>query len=166
MWQFSKNHNSKPAKLLQWQLLTFWNQPKLISRKIRVAGELLNTLGTMEFLQSKSPIRLPWSVQIKFWTNFGQFWKYNLAKLTQIYNRIALFQSRKTWSHTRFGIFVQSRIWCWAPYKWRKISLTPRRKIRSLRFSELPITRRLTSALENAKRTNPLRLRQKRKSYR
>ena len=33
-WNFFKNQNSKPPKLLKWQSLTFWNQPKLISRKI------------------------------------------------------------------------------------------------------------------------------------
>ena len=42
VWNFSKSQNSKPPKLLEWQFLTFWNQPKLISHKIRVAGRLLN----------------------------------------------------------------------------------------------------------------------------
>ena len=33
---FSKSKNSNPSKLLKRQFLNFWNQPKLISRKIRV----------------------------------------------------------------------------------------------------------------------------------
>ena len=35
VWNFSTNQNSKPSKLLNQQILTFWNPPKLISRKIR-----------------------------------------------------------------------------------------------------------------------------------
>ena len=37
---FSKNQNSTPLKLLKQQFLTSWNQLKLISRKIRVAGNV------------------------------------------------------------------------------------------------------------------------------
>ena len=37
MWNFSKNQNSKPPKLLKQQFLTFWSQPKLISLKFIVA---------------------------------------------------------------------------------------------------------------------------------
>ena len=47
--------------MLQQQLLTFWNQPNFISRKIRVAGKMLY-FHTMENPQSKTPIRLPRSV--------------------------------------------------------------------------------------------------------
>ena len=56
-----KNQNSKPSKLLKRQFLTFWNQSKLISHKIRVAGKLLN-FQTVEYPQSKFPIWLPFSV--------------------------------------------------------------------------------------------------------
>ena len=41
-WNFSKNQNSKPSKLFKGLFLTFRNQPKLILRKIRVSGKLLN----------------------------------------------------------------------------------------------------------------------------
>ena len=40
--KFPKSQNSKLPKLVKWQLLTYWNQPRLISRKIRGAGKLLN----------------------------------------------------------------------------------------------------------------------------
>ena len=33
--KFSKNQNLKLPKLFKWQFLNFWNQPKLISRKIK-----------------------------------------------------------------------------------------------------------------------------------
>ena len=39
--KFPKNWNSKTPKLLKWQFFTLWNQPNLISRKIRVAGIFL-----------------------------------------------------------------------------------------------------------------------------
>ena len=42
VWIFVKNQNSKPPKLLKLQFLTFWNLPKLISRKVIVAGKLLH----------------------------------------------------------------------------------------------------------------------------
>ena len=42
VWNFSKNQYAKPPKWLKWQFLTLWNQLKLIWRKIRVAGKLLN----------------------------------------------------------------------------------------------------------------------------
>ena len=46
-WHFqvcniSKNENLEPSKLLKRQFLTFRNQPKLISRKFRVAEKWLN----------------------------------------------------------------------------------------------------------------------------
>ena len=34
--KFFQKSNSKPPKLVKWQFLSFWNQPKLIARKIRV----------------------------------------------------------------------------------------------------------------------------------
>ena len=37
-----KNQNSKPPKWVKWQFFTFSNQPKLISRKFRVAEKWLN----------------------------------------------------------------------------------------------------------------------------
>ena len=40
--EFPKNQDSKPPKWIKWQFLTFWNQPKLISRKMTVAGKLPN----------------------------------------------------------------------------------------------------------------------------
>ena len=39
---FFKRVNEFPQKLLKWQFLTFWNQPKSISRKIRLARKLQN----------------------------------------------------------------------------------------------------------------------------
>ena len=48
VWNFSKNQNSKPPKLLKRLLLTFWNQPKLFLREIRVPGKLPN-FHTVEF---------------------------------------------------------------------------------------------------------------------
>ena len=49
----SKNQDSKPTELLKRQILTFWNQQKLISRKIRVHGKLLNfcTVTSEKILQ-------------------------------------------------------------------------------------------------------------------
>ena len=60
-WNFFKNQNSKPSKLLKQHYSTFWNQTKLISCKIRVAAKLLN-FHTVKYPQSKYPIRLPRSV--------------------------------------------------------------------------------------------------------
>ena len=40
---FPKYQNSKPSKWLKWQFLTLWNQSKLMSPKIRVAGKLPNS---------------------------------------------------------------------------------------------------------------------------
>ena len=40
--KFANNQNTTPLKRSKWQFLTFWNQQKLISRKIRVTGKLLN----------------------------------------------------------------------------------------------------------------------------
>ena len=55
---FFKNQTSKYPKLSKWQFLTFWNQLKFISRKIRVARKwLINN-----YPQSRFPIRLPRSV--------------------------------------------------------------------------------------------------------
>ena len=48
VWNFSKHQNSNPPKLLKRQFLTFRNQLKLISRKIRLAGKLLN-FHTVEY---------------------------------------------------------------------------------------------------------------------
>ena len=71
-----KNQNSNSPKWLKWQFWTFWNQPKLISCNIGVAGKLLN-FHTVEYPQSKFPIRLPISVMfvdgVRFWMQ--TFWK-------------------------------------------------------------------------------------------
>ena len=40
--RFPKIQHSELLKQPKWQSLTLWNQSKLISRKIRVAGEILN----------------------------------------------------------------------------------------------------------------------------
>ena len=61
VWNVSKNQESKLQKLLKRQFLTFWNHPKLISRKIRVAEKLLN-FHNVEYPQPKVPIRMPRSV--------------------------------------------------------------------------------------------------------
>ena len=42
VWNYYINQNSMPPKLLKQQFLTFWNEQKLISRKIRTAAQLLN----------------------------------------------------------------------------------------------------------------------------
>ena len=56
-----KNQNSKPSMLLKWYILTYRNQPKLISRKISTAEKLLN-FYTVAHPKSKIPIWLPRSV--------------------------------------------------------------------------------------------------------
>ena len=68
MWNFfpkkkKKNQVSsiKLTELLKIQFLTFWNQPKLISRKTWVPGKLLD-FHTVRNPQSKFSIRLYWSV--------------------------------------------------------------------------------------------------------
>ena len=61
LWNFSRNHKSKPSKVLKWQFLTFWNQPKLISRNTRVARKSLN-FHIVVSPQSKCSIRLSRSV--------------------------------------------------------------------------------------------------------
>ena len=50
-----------PLKLLKCQFLTFKYHPKLISRKIRGVGKLLN-FHTVEYQLLQFPIRLPSSV--------------------------------------------------------------------------------------------------------
>ena len=40
--KYSKIQNSELLKWLKWQFLTFWNQPNLISRKIRQIEKVLN----------------------------------------------------------------------------------------------------------------------------
>ena len=40
--EFLTNQDSMPSKWIKWQFFTFWNQPKLISRKITVTGKLQN----------------------------------------------------------------------------------------------------------------------------
>ena len=60
-WIFLTFSKFKATKIVKWQLLTFWNQPKWISCKIRVAGTLLKFL-TVKNPQSKFPIRLLRSV--------------------------------------------------------------------------------------------------------
>ena len=87
---FSTNQSSKPLKLLKRQFLTFWNQPKLISRKIRVAGKLLN-FHNVEYPQPKVPIRLPghvciWSFILSFISS--TLWKYYHFSVTQILREI------------------------------------------------------------------------------
>ena len=42
VWNFSKDQNTTPLKLLKRQFLTSWNQLKLISRKIRVARNVFS----------------------------------------------------------------------------------------------------------------------------
>ena len=61
-----KSQNSNSSKLVKPQFLTLWNQPKLISRKIRVAEKLPN-FHTLESPQSKFPIRLPRSVLVSIY---------------------------------------------------------------------------------------------------
>ena len=63
VWNFSKYQYSKPPKLLKWLFLTFQNQSKLISSKIRVPGKSLDSY-TVKYPQSKIPIWLPRSVEI------------------------------------------------------------------------------------------------------
>ena len=47
--------------MLKWLFFTLWHQPKLISCKIKVAGKWL-IFHTVEYQQSKFPIKLPRSV--------------------------------------------------------------------------------------------------------
>jgi len=54
---FQTKTKFKASKIVKWQFLALWNQPKLISRKIRVAGKFVN-FNTVEYIQSKFPIRL------------------------------------------------------------------------------------------------------------
>ena len=52
--------------MLKWQFLTFWNQLRMIWRKIRVEGKLIH-FNTVEYPQWKFLIRLPmWSKMLKF----------------------------------------------------------------------------------------------------
>ena len=74
---FFQKSKFKASKLLKWQCLTFWNQPKLISHKIRVAGKWLNFL-TVEYPKSKFPIRLPRSVLI------NDIWQFRILIVIQI----------------------------------------------------------------------------------
>ena len=54
IWNFHKNQYSKPPKLFKWQFLTFWNQPKLITRKIWVAeNSLISILWNVNFITCK-----------------------------------------------------------------------------------------------------------------
>ena len=52
--------------------MTLWNQPKLISRKIKVAGKML-IFHSVEYPQSKFPIRQPRSVHRILIDNFTCF---------------------------------------------------------------------------------------------
>ena len=76
VWDFSWNQNSKTTKLLKQQFLTFWNHPKLISRKIRVAGILLN-FHTVEYPRSKFLNRLLRTVEF---AKFSLFHTYLLRR--------------------------------------------------------------------------------------
>ena len=60
-------------KIVYTAVFAFWNQPKLILCKIRVAGKLLN-FHTVEYPQSKFPIRLLWSVHTVEISNFSVKW--------------------------------------------------------------------------------------------
>ena len=62
MSKIAKNwKNLELLKWSKWHFLTFWNQPKLISLKIRMAGKWLNC-HSVEY-PPKFPIRLPRSVE-------------------------------------------------------------------------------------------------------
>ena len=58
-WNFSKNQNWKHPRLLKVQFLTFWNQPKLISRKIREAQKLLNFYALWNIYRQYSQLGCP-----------------------------------------------------------------------------------------------------------
>ena len=66
VWNFSKNQNSMPSKLLVRQFLTYCKQLKLISLKI-AAGKML-IFYSVEYPKLKFAIRLPRSVlfQLKY----------------------------------------------------------------------------------------------------
>ena len=93
---FWENLNSKPPKYFKWHFLTLWTQPKLISRKIRVAGKLL-TFHAVEYPQSKFLIKRPRSVadllstlfsphqDLLFWQSY-QRWFLVPLKINQAFN--------------------------------------------------------------------------------
>ena len=62
--KFPINLTTKPQKLFKWQFLTFWNQQKLISHKIRVVAWKIANFHIVEYPKSKFPIRLLRSVHI------------------------------------------------------------------------------------------------------
>ena len=73
VWNFCKIQNSMLSRLLKQQYLLFWNQQKLFSHKIRGAGKLLS-FHTVEYLQSKFPIRLSRSVHLQICHKSLNFW--------------------------------------------------------------------------------------------
>ena len=88
--KFPISQNSKPPKLLKWQFLALWIQPKLISRQISMAGKLLNFVEYPQSPQSKFPIRLPRSVRE---INFDE-------SKTSDYPRVKL--SNQSWFHVKY----------------------------------------------------------------
>ena len=56
--EIPKNQTSKPLRWIKWPFLTFSNQPKLISRKIRVAGKLLNFHAVVSSMMPLKDIKI------------------------------------------------------------------------------------------------------------
>ena len=70
-WIFSKSQISYSSQLSKRQVFTFWNQPKLISRKIRVVGKIAKFPHCVFYLGHLVLI-LTWNQWIQWQSNHDQ----------------------------------------------------------------------------------------------
>ena len=79
--KFFQKSKLKASKIVKRLFLTVWNQPKLITRKIRVARKLL--IHTVEYLHFSIPIRLPRSVIVsnETWNHFSYSFTFAIFQM-------------------------------------------------------------------------------------
>ena len=120
-------------KTVKTAFLTFWNQLKLISRKIIMAGKLLN-FHCMEYPQSKSPIRLPRSVPLENPQNMTQMSDFFFFQPNFIINSATATR----WSSTTSVLMAQKpMLWCNSNFLFTKLFETFTKKQRKQCWSSI-----------------------------